>query len=356
MSKVLIIAEAGVNHNGDVELAHRLIDEAKAAGADVVKFQTARAELVTSRFAEKAAYQKVTTDADETQLDMIRKLLLPFEDFIALKRHCDEIGIEFLSTPFEPTALRFLVDECGLSLLKIPSGEITNAPLLLEAARSGSDIILSTGMSTLGEIETALGVLAFGYLRQGTPTSERDPVEAYAEAQRKGVLRDRIRLLHCTTEYPAPFDEVNLSAMATMRRAFDLPVGYSDHTPGIAVALGAAALGAVIIEKHFTLDKNLPGPDHKASLEPNELSLMVEGIRQIELAIGDGVKVPTEREYGNLKIARKSLVARRAIAAGETFTEENLTIKRPATGISPMRYWSMLGQTAARDYDEDEIL
>lgn len=356
MGKILIIAEAGVNHNGDVELAHRLIDEAKYAGADVVKFQTAKAEMVTSKFAEKAEYQKQTTDSSESQLDMIRKLLLPFEDFIALQRHCKEVGIEFLSTPFETSALKFLVEDCGLSTLKIPSGEITNAPFLLEVARTGKKIILSTGMSTLGEVEAALGVLAFGYLRKGTPTSERDPVEAYAEAQHAGVLRDKVTLLHCTTEYPAPFDEVNLSAMDTMRRAFNLPVGYSDHTPGIAIALAAAARGAVVIEKHFTLDKDLPGPDHKASLEPNELRSMVEGIRQIEYAIGDGVKVPTAREYGNIKIARKSLIARRAIAKGEAFTEENITVKRPATGISPMRYWDVLGRASEKDYDEDEIL
>lgn len=356
MDKVLIIAEAGVNHNGDIELAHRLIDEAKFAGADVVKFQTAKAELVTSRFAEKAEYQKQTTDADESQLEMTKKILLPFEDFIELQRHCNDVGIEFLSTPFESSALRFLIEDCGLSMLKIPSGEITNAPFLLEIARTGKKIILSTGMSTLGEIETALGVLAFGYLREGTPTSERDTVEAYAEAQRAGVLRDKITLLHCTTEYPALFDEVNLSAMDTMRRAFNLPVGYSDHTPGIAIALAAAARGAVVIEKHFTLDKNLPGPDHKASLEPNELRSMVEGIRQIEQSIGDGVKVPTPREYGNIRIARKSLIARRAIAKGEVFTEENITVKRPATGISPMRYWEMLGRPSEKDYGEDEIL
>ena len=356
MSKVLIIAEAGVNHNGDINLAHKLIDEAKKANADIVKFQTAKAEMLISKYAEKAAYQKETTDATESQLDMVRKIMLNYEDFIELKRHCEEIGIGFLSTPFESDALHFLVDKCKMNCIKIPSGEITNAPFLLDVARTKTKVILSTGMSTLGEVETALGILAFGYLYDGEPVSQYDFLKAYAEAQNKGILKEHVCLLHCTTEYPTPFNEVNLAAMDTMSKAFDLPVGYSDHTPGIAISLAAVARGATIIEKHFTLDKNLPGPDHKASLEPNELKDMVEGIRQIEQSIGDGVKIPTDHEYGNMKIARKSLVAKSAIKIGETLTKENITVKRPATGISPMQYWQILGQTSMKNYEEDQVL
>ena len=356
MSKILIIAEAGVNHNGDINLAHKLIDAAKNANADVVKFQTAKAEMLVSKYAEKAEYQKQTTAANENQLDMLNKITLKYEDFIELKRHCEEIGLGFLSTPFESESLHFLVNECQMEWLKIPSGEITNAPFLLEVARTGKNIILSTGMSTLGEIEMALGILSFGYLYDKNPASMYDFLRAYAEAQKTGILKEKISLLHCTTEYPTPFNEVNLAAMDTMRQAFGLPTGYSDHTPGIAISMAAAARGATIIEKHFTLDKNLPGPDHKASLEPNELKNMVDGIRQIEQSIGDGVKIPTEHEYGNMKIARKSLIAKRAIKVGETFTEENITVKRPATGISPLQYWQILGTTSKKNYEEDQIL
>ncbi len=356
MKKILIIAEAGVNHNGDINLAHKLIDESKKANADIVKFQTAIPEMVVSRYAEKAAYQKVTTDADENQLEMIKKIMLPFEAFKELKRHCEDVGIKFLSTPFEIDALHFLTDELKLDLIKIPSGEINNAPLLIEAARSGKKIILSTGMSTLGEIETALGILSFGYLRDDDPSSMYDFIRAYTLAQQKGILQEKIQLMHCTTEYPTPFDEVNLSAIDTIKNAFNLPTGYSDHTPGIAISLAAAARGATVIEKHFTLDKNLPGPDHKASLDPNELKAMVEGIRQIEKSIGDGIKIPTEREYRNIEIVRKSLIANCDIKEGEVFTKENLTIKRPATGISPMKYYDLLGKKSKRDYKEDEII
>ncbi len=356
MKKVLIIAEAGVNHNGDINLAHKLIDEAKKANADMIKFQTARPEMVVSRYAEKADYQKETTDANESQLDMIKKIFLPFEDFLELKKHCEDVEIGFLSTPFDIDALHFLANECNLSLLKIPSGEITNAPLLLEVARIGKKIILSTGMSTLGEVEMALGVLAFGYLNKGIPSSNYDFIQAYTKAQEEGILKDKIQLLHCTTEYPSPFNEVNLAAMDTMRKAFNLPVGYSDHTPGIAISLAAVARGATIIEKHFTLDKDLPGPDHKASLEPDELKKMVEGIRQVEQSIGDGIKIPREKEQKNIVIVRKSLIAKKEIKEGEIFTEENITFKRPSTGISPMNYWKLLGTTSSRNYKEDEVI
>ena len=356
MNGAYVIAEAGVNHNGSVDIAKELIRVAAEAGADAVKFQTFRAEKVASRRAPKADYQMETTDGQESQIDMLRKLELPRAVHKELMAECRAAGIDFLSTPFEEESLDFLAGECNLPVLKIPSGEITNGPFLLQVAKTGKDIILSTGMSTLGEVENALGVLSFGYLHEGDPHSMRDFTDAYVEAQRKGILQGRVKLLHCTTEYPAPFDEINLAAMDTMRNAFGLPVGYSDHTEGIAVALAAVARGASIIEKHFTLDRNLPGPDHKASLEPKELGEMVRGIRQIEQAIGGNIKTVGKAEEKNSLIARKSLVARSFIREGERFTAENVTVKRPGTGISPLRYWDILGTEAKRDYMADEVL
>lgn len=330
MNKTLIIAEAGVNHNGDIDLAHRLIDVAKEAGADVVKFQTAKAENVISRFAEKAAYQKVTTGENESQLDMVKKIMLPFESFHPLKKHCDEVGIGFLSTPFDLESVDFL-SALGSEVWKIPSGEITNWPYLVHIAATGKEIILSTGMSDLAEITAAMKLL-----------------------QAKGA--GRISLLHCTTQYPAPFASVNLRAMATLRERFNCPVGYSDHTEGIAVPVAAVAMGAGIIEKHFTLDKNLPGPDHKASLEPSELKAMVKAIRQVEVALGSAEKKAAAAEIPNMAIARKSIVAKRDIKKGEIFSEENLTTKRPGSGISPMKWPEVLGQRAKRDFGEDELI
>ena len=356
MSRTYIIAEAGVNHNGSVEMARELIQVAAEAGADAVKFQTFRAEKIASREAPKANYQMETTDGKESQMDMLKKLELPLSAYRALMEDCRKTGVDFLSTPFEEESLRFLAEECNLPVIKIPSGEITNAPFLLQIARTQKDVILSTGMSNLGDVENALGVLSFGYLHDGEPDSMQDFALAYAEAQREGILQEKVRLLHCTTEYPAPFDETNLAAMDAMRQAFRLPVGYSDHTEGIAVALAAAARGAAIIEKHFTLDRTLPGPDHRASLEPKELKEMVRGIRQIEQAIGSPVKRMGVAEGRNAAIARKSLVAQSAIRKGEAFTKENIAVKRPGTGISPMRYWEVLGRTAERDYGMDEIL
>lgn len=354
MGKVYIVAEAGVNHNGTPELAKKLVEAAAEAGADAVKFQTFRAEKLASVSAQKAVYQKKTTDVGESQVDMLRKLELPLEAYPELIALCKEKGVDFLSTPFETDSLRFLVEECYIPKIKVPSGEITNGPFLLEIARTGLPVILSTGMSTLGEVETALSVLAYGYLHDDVPRCSEDFVRAYGETQKRGILREKVSLLHCTTEYPAPFDEVNLTAMATMKRAFGLSVGYSDHTEGIAIPLAAAARGAVIIEKHFTLDKTLPGPDHKASLAPDELAEMVRGIRQIEKAIGNGCKAPTVREWTNLAVVRKSLVAKRAIREGEVLSEDNLSVKRPASGTSPMRYWELLGKQASRNYEADE--
>ena len=353
---VYIIAEAGVNHNGSPELAKNLVEAAAEAGADAVKFQTFRAEKLASVLAKKAAYQQETTDAGESQVDMLHKLELPLDAYPELIALCNEKGVDFLSTPFEKDSLRFLVTKCHIPKIKIPSGEITNGPFLLEIARTGLPVILSTGMSTLGEVETALSVLAYGYLRDDVPNGNEDFVRAYGEAQKCGFLREKVSLLHCTTEYPAPFDEVNLAAMDTMKRAFGLPVGYSDHTEGIAIPLAAAARGAEIIEKHFTLDKTLPGPDHKASLAPDELAELVRGIRQIEKAVGNDCKAPTSREWVNLAVVRKSLVAKRVIREGEVFSADNLAVKRPASGMSPMRYWELLGKRASRNYEADELI
>ena len=350
-----IIAEAGVNHNGDMNLARKLIDVAADAGADAVKFQTFRAEQVVSRHAPKAEYQTRTTDQAESQLDMIRKLELTEEDHEALIAHARSRNIVFLSAPFDVTSLHMLTDRLGLQTIKIPSGEITNAPFLLAIARAAPRVILSTGMSTLAEVEVALGVLAFGFTAQATAVPKRGDFEqAFASETGQQALRDRVTVLHCTTEYPAPFDEVNLRVMGTMATAFGLPVGYSDHTTGIHVAIAAVALGAQVIEKHFTVDRNMPGPDHKASLEPDELQALVQQIREIEQVLGDGVKRPTASEWKNRDVARRSLVAAKVIKTGDVLTEENLTCKRPGMGSSPFAYWDILGKFAAENYDLDD--
>ncbi|MHB1099938.1 MAG: N-acetylneuraminate synthase [Burkholderiales bacterium] len=352
----LIIAEAGVNHNGSLGRALELVDAAAEAGADVVKFQTFKSEAVVSRFAAKAEYQKKTTGGDESQLDMVRKLELDEPAHRTLVTHCAKRSIRFLSTPFDLGSVDFLVNQLDVAMLKIPSGEITNAPFLLEIAKTGKPVILSTGMSTLGEIEAALGVLAFGCLETDAAPSLENFANAYGSAAGQALLKERVALLHCTTEYPAPFGDVNLRAMGTMRQAFGLPVGYSDHTNGIAIPVAAVALGATIIEKHFTLDRNLPGPDHKASLEPNELKLMVQSIREVELALGSSIKCPAASEIKNKAIARKSIVADVPIRKGESFTLSNLTTKRPGTGISPMHFWEMLGKSSPKNFSEDEAI
>lgn len=353
-NRSLIIAEAGVNHNGSIELALQLVDAAAGAGADAVKFQTFRAEKLVSRHTPKAAYQQQTTDAAESQLQMIKKLELTEEHHRTLVAHCAERGILFLSTPFDVESLDLLC-RLGVPYLKLPSGEITNAPLLIAAARTGLPIILSTGMSRLGEVELALAALAFGYAGAGEPSL--DAMEkAYNAKTARAALREKVTLLHCTTEYPAPLEEVNLRAMGTLREAFGLDVGYSDHTSGITIPVAAAAMGAAVIEKHFTLDRSLPGPDHKASLEPGELREMVEAVRQVGIALGEPIKAPTASEIGNRSVIRKSLVAARPIGKGERFTEENLAVKRPGGGISPFRYWEYLGRQADRDYQIDEII
>ncbi|KLU62645.1 N,N'-diacetyllegionaminic acid synthase [Peptococcaceae bacterium CEB3] len=402
---VRIIAEAGVNHNGSTELALRLVEAAARAGADIVKFQTFKAESLATPAAPKAAYQVRARDLSEpsdpgavrnpseslnpaaglnplaakkafagggalrpqpngaeseSQLTMLKRLELTGEQHRSILEHCRKMGIEFLSTPFEEESLRYLVHELGVRQIKISSGDLTNGPLLLAAARTGRPVILSTGMGTLGEVEAALGVLAYGYLGQAEPAGLSGGrvgevfQEAFSSSAGQKALRDRVTLLHCTTEYPAPYDEVNLKAMRTMKEAFGLPVGLSDHTAGIAAALGAVALGAVVIEKHFTLDRALPGPDHKASLEPRELQALAEGIRALEEALGSAGKAPSASELKNRPAARKSLVALRRIEVGEVFTPENLGTKRPGGGMSPMEYWGVLGKVAPRSFEENE--
>ena len=355
-NRTYIIAEAGVNHNGSLDMATKLIDIAVDSGADAVKFQTFKAARVVSRSSPKAEYQTKTTDASESQFDMIKKLELDETAHKLLIEHCRKQGIQFLSTPFDAESVDLLAKTFGLPILKLPSGEITNAPLLLKAAQTGKSVILSTGMSTLGEIESALGVLAFGYMgRAGNPSLEVFQRAFYSEKGQM-TLKEKVTLLHCTTEYPAPFNEANLKAIDTMRAAFGLPIGFSDHTQGIAIALAAVARGAVAIEKHFTLDRNLPGPDHKASLEPHELKSMVQSVRQVETALGSGLKLPSMSEMKNIKTARKSLAAANDIKKGELFTDDNLTAKRPGNGISPLNYWDLLGKVSNRDYLQDEII
>jgi N-acetylneuraminate synthase len=351
-----IIAEAGVNHNGSIDMAKQLVDVAADAGADAVKFQTFKAEKLVSKFAPKAEYQKKTTDETESQLEMVKKLELDEEAHRIIMEYCRSRNIDFLSTPFDFDSIDLLVHRLELSRIKIPSGEITNGPYLLHVAQTGKPVILSTGMSTLGEIETALGVLAFGYLSSKDTPSLRKFHDAYCSEAGRRALTGKVILLHCTTEYPAPFDEVNLRAMETIRTAFGLPVGLSDHTLGIAVSIAAVALNAAVIEKHFTLDRNLPGPDHKASIEPDELKAMVKSIRQVETAIGNERKVPSFSELRNIDIARKSIVAAKPIYAGEVFSSSNLTIKRPGNGLSPMRYWDLIGMKSNNNYDVDSVI
>ena len=351
---VYIIAEAGVNHNGDMELARQLVTEGADAGVDAVKFQTFRPEKLVTQLAEKAAYQKATTESRESQLEMLQKLTLQEDDYKELQQLCGECGVDFISTPFDSDSLRFLTTELDMPFIKIPSGEVTNAPFLLELAHTHKPVVLSTGMATLGEIEKALAVLAYGYLQKDFPLDFQAVQDVYVSAAGQEILREKVQLLHCTTQYPAPAAQANLRAMDTMKQAFGLPVGYSDHTEGITIPVAAAAQGAVIIEKHFTLDRNLPGPDHKASLELEDLKAMVQAVRAVEEAMGSGIKIPAPEEVPNISIVRKSLVASNPIEAGEGFSMENLTCKRAGVGISPMDIWYVLGRKAGRAYGVDE--
>jgi len=331
-NKILIIAEAGVNHNGDISLAKLLIDVAAEAGADLVKFQTFNADRLVTRTAKKANYQKQTTDGAESQYEMLSRLELTEAMHLELIAHCEMRNIGFLSTGFDIESID-LLSNLGQECFKVPSGEITNLPYLRHIGQLEKKIIISTGMSTLGDIEAAIDVLE----NAGTP-------------------RAKITVLHCTTEYPTPMAEVNLRAMQSIHSTFGTAVGYSDHTQGIEVSIAAVAMGATVIEKHFTLDRNLPGPDHQASLEPEELNAMVTAIRNIEVALGDGIKRLTPGEISNKAVARKSLVASRPIKQGEIFTAENLTAKRPGLGISPMFWDSVLGKSAPRNFKVDELI
>lgn len=355
--QVYIIAEAGVNHNGNPNMAFRLVDAAIDAGANAVKFQTFKAESLVTETAKKAEYQKQTTGANETQYSMLKRLELSYEVHHDLIRYCESKGITFLSTAFDSESLKFLTEDLGLSTLKIPSGEITNAPLVLEHARTGCNLIVSTGMATLSDIETVLGVIAFGLTapEDHLPSREAFTRAYYSDAGRK-ALKDKVTLLHCTTEYPAPPEDINLLAMDTMSQAFCLPVGYSDHSEGLSIPIAAVARGAVLIEKHFTLDRALEGPDHKASIEPHELKQMVESIRIVEQCLGDGIKGPMPSELKNMAIARKSLVAAADIPQGTVFTKELITIKRPGDGVSPVDYWELLGKTANVDIDQGDLI
>lgn len=329
---VLIIAEAGVNHNGDLELAKQLVRAAAEAGADLVKFQSFVTSKIISKSAPKANYQKASTDPEESQYDMVRKLELSHADHLVLLEECKKCGIGFFSTAFDLQSYDLLV-ELGVELVKVPSGELTNLPYLRYVARHGFPLILSTGMAEIGEIDSALNAIDAA----GTP-------------------RSKVTILHCTTEYPAPMSDVNLKAMQTLQATFGTLVGYSDHTQGIEIPIAAVALGATVIEKHFTLSRSLPGPDHQASLEPQELAAMVRGIRNVEVALGDGLKRPSPSEIKNKAIARKSIVASRSISMGEVFSEDCLSTKRPGTGISPMRWDEVIGKTARRNFAEDELI
>lgn len=330
MSRVKIIAEAGVNHNGNIIIAKKMIDFAKGAGADYIKFQTFIPENLVSKYAKKAEYQKITTASDESQLQMLRKLMLSKNEFIELSDYCKATSIGFISTPFDLESVDFL-NSFNMDFWKVPSGEITNLPYLVEIAKTGKPIILSTGMSDLDEIDAALNVL-----------------------HSNGA--GKITLLHCNTQYPTPIEDVNLNAILTLKDRYNCDVGYSDHTLGIEVPIAAVALGATVIEKHFTLSSNMEGPDHRASLEPKEFKSMVSAIRNIEKALGTGNKVASPSETENKDIARKSIVASRMIKKGEVFSKDNITTKRPGSGISPMRWYNVIGAVAKRDFQEDELI
>lgn len=332
MGKTTIIAEAGVNHNGSIERAKKMIEVAKECGVDYIKFQTFTAAKIANKFAIQADYQKKNLREESSQVEMLKRLELSDKDFSLLRDYCSEVGVNFMSTPFDLESINFL-SGLGMDYMKVPSGEITNLPYLRKIASKGIPVIMSTGMCRLGEIEDALDVLYNG-----------------------GLTTDYITLLHCNTEYPTPMIDVNLRAMDTLRSAFGTKVGYSDHTKGIEVPIAAVAMGATVIEKHFTLDKLLPGPDHVASLNPTELKAMVDAIRNIELAVGTTGKCVSPSERKNIVIARKSIIAARDIKTGEIFTEDNLTVKRPGNGVSPMKWDEVIGQRAIRDFREDELI
>lgn len=349
-----IIAEAGVNHNGSFEMAKGLIRVAKEAGADAVKFQTFRAENLVTKEAKQAQYQVENLGEATSQYQMLKKLELSFEEFKLLNDYCNEIGIEFLSTPFDYDSVDFLVDGLQMQTVKISSGELTNSPFLHYIATKQKKMIISTGMATIEEIHEALSFVAYGLAKPEANVSIDNVHSFYKTNEAKATLQKYVTVLHCTTEYPAPFETINLKAMNQLSEELGLSIGFSDHSQGIIIPIAATSMGATIIEKHFTLDRALPGPDHVASLEPAELTAMVEGIRQVDRALGSGFKQPTENEMKNRVAARKSIVASVNIKQGELLKKSNITIKRPGNGISPSNYWSILGKKANRFYQKDE--
>lgn len=358
MNNVYIIAEAGVNHNGDRKISFELIDAAVEAGADAVKFQTFKAENLVTKDAIKADYQNRNTSVNESQFNMLKRLELDHKLHYELIDYCKKKGITFLSTAFDHSSLAFLVEQLGLETLKISSGDLTNAPLLLAHAQTDCDLILSTGMSTSDEIQQALGVIAFGLIKANkfTEPSIRNFEKAFSSDEGQRLLKKKVTILHCTTEYPAPEEELNLNAIKSLRNSFKLKTGYSDHSSGINASIIAVSLGAEIIEKHFTIDKNLEGPDHKASLTPDELISLVDAIRMTEKAMGIDVKAPTSSELKNIPIARKSIIAAKNIKKGDVFTHENLTIKRPGLGISPMKFWEVIGKKSKDNFTQDTFI
>ena len=352
--KCFIIAEAGVNHNGDKSLALQLIDIAAKAGADAVKFQSFKAENVVIASAPKAEYQLSSTAKEDSQLQMLKALELPNSYLNELADHARSLGLKFMSTAFDIHSLNYLVDKIKVDVLKVPSGEITNGPFLLEIARKGLPIICSTGTANESEIESALDILAFGLTNAKVPKSFDEIKGASKTSPGASALQEKVIVLHCVSEYPAPFNEVNLNAMDTMREKFNLPIGYSDHTTGIVVPIAAVAKGACVIEKHFTISRTMKGPDHAASIEPNELRALVESIRIVEQALGHNRKEPSPTEIKNIPIVRRSLVAAKDIREGDVITAEMLTAKRPGTGVSPLKYWELLGTKAKKSYSKDQ--
>jgi N-acetylneuraminate synthase len=356
ISKTYIIAEAGVNHNGSLKMAKELVMVAKEAGADAVKFQTFKAENLVTKHAQQAAYQVENLGETSSQFAMLKKLELTYEEFIELQSFCQTEQIEFLSTPFDFESVDFLLDELNIPIAKIPSGELTNAPFIHYIATKQKPIILSTGMATVEEIHEALAFISYGLVKSSEPVTIENVYNFYATEEAKEVLKKYVTILHCTTQYPAPMDSINLKAMIEMEKTFQLPIGLSDHSEGIHIPISAIGMGVTVIEKHFTLDKTLEGPDHLASLNPAELQAMIKGIRDVELALGDGIKKPTPIEIQNRIPARKSLVAKTQINEGEVFTSDNLTVKRPGLGIEPSKYWTYIGKRASKSYDEDELI
>lgn len=349
----VIIAEAGVNHNGSLKNAFELVEIAANSGADFIKFQTFNAESLTTKSVAQADYQVKNLRAATSQFDMLKKLELSHSDFLELARHCSAQNIQFLSTPFDESSLHFLVESSLISTIKIPSGEITNLFFLLQCAWTGLPVILSTGMATLGEVETALAALSWGYAKSKLIPSSQELFQCYQSQAGQQLLKEKVTLLHCTSEYPAPLESVHLNAMKTLREGFGLPTGYSDHTQGISISIAAAALGASVIEKHFTISRQMEGPDHKASLEPGELTELVNSIRQVEKALGHAQKLPSAEEHKTKQVARKRLVARSDIREGEVFTPKNVHFKRSSQGLCASRVFEILGQVSANAVPKD---